>query len=263
MKVGFIGCGNMGGALALAVAKSISPENVMIFDKDTAKAQAFAEKNGVERSDAGSIFSLCDYVFLGVKPQMLLALSDEIKGYLENSEVTLISMAAGVKVSRIEELFGDRPVIRIMPNLPVSVGEGMILYTANEKAEGGILNGFVDFMNNAGKLIRLDEGLFDAGTSVSGCGPAFVCMVLDAMAKGGERCGLDYDTALALSFRTLIGTSRLLESTKGDPCALRDAVCSPGGSTIEGVRSLMADGIEDSFIRAVCASYKRNIELGK
>ncbi len=265
MRIGFIGCGNMGSALARSVMKSVSPFNIVINDTNKEKVNAFCLETGAMTGDLREVASDCRYIFLAVKPQMLSELAIELRPMLEERKdgFVIVSMAAGVTTSRLTELFGDYPTVRIMPNLPVSVGEGMILYTATESVADDELDGFLSLMKNAGALMRLDESLIDAGTSVSGCGPAFVCQVIEALAQGGVKCGLSYDDSLVLSEQTLLGTAKMLLQTKGDPSALCKAVCSPGGSTIEGVKSLEKDCIGDVFSRAVCASYKRNIELGK
>ncbi len=265
MRIGFIGCGNMGSALARSVMKSVSAFHMVINEKDKEKSEAFCLETGAMLGTLEEIASDCAYIFLAVKPQMLPELASELKPLLEERRdgFVLVSMAAGITTSRLGELFGGHPTIRIMPNLPVSVGEGMILYTATEGVGEKELDGFLKIMGNAGSLMHLDESLIDAGTSVSGCGPAFVCQVIEALARGGERCGLSYEDALVMAEQTLVGTAKMLLETKGDPMTLCKNVCSPGGSTIEGVKSLENDGVGDIFSRAVEASYKRNIELGK
>lgn len=265
MKVGFIGCGNMGSALARSVMKSLPAWNLMISEKDEGKLTAFCSETGAMAGDISDIASECKYIFLAVKPQMLPQLSNELSNMLKERKdgFVIVSMAAGITTASLKGMLGNYPIIRIMPNLPVSVGEGMILYTPTVDVTEAELDTFLDIMKDAGRLMRLDESLIDAGTSVSGCGPAFVCMVIDALSKGGMNCGLSREASLLLAEQTLIGTAKLLMESKGDPAALRDAVCSPGGSTIEGVRSLDKDGVTEMFCRAVDASYKRNIELGK
>ncbi len=265
MRIGFIGCGNMGSALARSVMKSVSAFHIVINDVNKDKVDAFCSESGAMTGDLSEIAFDCKYIFLAVKPQMLAELAIKLKPMLAERKdgFVLVSMAAGVTTSRLGELFGNYPTVRIMPNLPVSVGEGVVLYTATEGVSESDLNGFLDIMKNAGTLMRLDEKLIDAGTSVSGCGPAFVCQVIEALARGGEKCGLSYEDALVMAEHTLIGTARLLAETKGDPTALCRAVCSPGGSTIEGVKTLENGGIDRLFGNAVEASYKRNIELGK
>ena len=255
----------MGSALARSVMKSVSAFHVVINDVNKDKADAFCFETGALTGDISEIASDCKYIFLAVKPQMLPELSATLKPLLKErgDGFVLVSMAAGITTARLSELFGSYPTVRIMPNLPVSCGEGMILYTVTDDVTDEDLDGFLSLMKNAGTLMRLDERLIDAGTSVSGCGPAFVCQVIEALAQGGVKCGLSYEDALVLAEQTLLGTAKMLLETKGDPSALCKAVCSPGGSTIEGVKRLEKDKIDKVIARAVGASYKRNVELGK
>lgn len=264
MKIGFIGCGNMGQALAKGVIRALGATNVIVTDNDTNKVSAFcAETEAVSKSKE-EIVKDCKYIFLAVKPQVLPTLAEEIRAMLEKrcDRPILVSMAAGIRIQRINELFGDFPVIRIMPNLPVSVGEGMILVTHKDVSEDNVRE-FDLIMNKCGNMTVLDEELFDSGTSVSGCGPAFVCLFASAMAEAGVSCGLDEAKSLELVLQTVIGTAKLLKDKKLDPKELKTAVCSPGGSTIEGVKVIENSTFEDIVLNAVNASYKRNKELGQ
>lgn len=260
---GFIGTGNMGGALATAVSKST--KNVLLADHFSQKAHQLAEKLGVMSSDNETIAKDCRYIFLGVKPQMMADMLSSIKDNLsENKDVVLVTMAAGLKIETIREMAGaDFKVIRIMPNTPVGVGEGEVLYSPSENISENELGFFLDNVKLAGNLTKIDESLMDAGCSVSGCGPAFVYMFIKGLAKGGQECGIDEKTALTLAAQTVIGSAKLLMESKIDPDTLIKNVCSPGGSTIEGVKSLEADGLESVVEKAVRAAYKKNIELGK
>ena len=265
MKIGFIGCGNMGGALAHAAMLSVNPWHISVTDKDEGKAMSFAEESGAIYEELDELASTCKYIFLGVKPQVLPDLAQTLAPILKErtTEFTVVSMLAGVRTEKLKGLLGDCPVIRIMPNLAVSAGEGMILYTSTPDVSKEALSGFLTFMSKAGKFLRLDEDLFDAGTSVSGCGPAFVCQFLEGLTEGGVRCGLSYEDSLLLAEQTLLGTAKLLLETGREPSGLRVAVCSPGGSTIEGVKTLENKGITETLCDTVNASYKRNMELGK
>ena len=188
MKYGFIGCGNMGSALIRAVAKQT--KDIMIADYDNEKAISLANELGLVSSDNQTIAKECDRIFLGVKPQVMAEMLTDIKEILNDKKPTLISMAAGLTTKKIKELAGDMPVIRIMPNTPVSVGDGVILYCASG-VENETVTDFVNDMKYSGKLYSIDESLMDAGCSVSGCGPAFMYTFASAVAKGGEECGLD------------------------------------------------------------------------
>ena len=261
MKIGFIGAGNMGGALARAAA--LGENEVYIYDKDGEKATRVATSIGATAStDARELASVCDCIMLGVKPNILPSVVEEIGGALGGG--VLVSMAAGVSIEKIQELLknSEYPIIRIMPNTPVAVGMGTVLCCANVVGSGR-LEEFKEAFREAGELFDVEEGLIDAGTAVSGCGPAFVYMFIDAMAKGGEACGLTREAALAYACQTVAGAAKMLASDGRSPDELRDAVCSPGGSTIEGVKSLQNDGFYKVVADAVGASYRRTVELGK
>ena len=150
-----------------------------------------------------------------------------------------------------------------MPNTPVSVGEGMILYDICPVVTGEIENLFLDVLSCAGRLDKLPEELIDAGCALSGCGPAFVFMFIDALAKGAENCGLDRERAISYAVQTLIGSAKLLDSSDKTPTELRDAVCSPGGSTIEGVRTLIERDFDSIIQSAIKASFEKTKLLGK
>lgn len=261
---GFIGTGNMGGALAKAVAKST--KDILLANKEEEIGIAFAEKLGCDFSSNEEIAKNCKYIFLGVKPQIMAEMLAGIKDTLRNrtDDFVLISMAAGLSIDTINEMAdGNYKVIRIMPNTPVEVGMGEILYCRNKFVSDDELEIFLKNMQGAGMLTPIDESLMNAGCSVSGCGPAFVYMFIKGMAQGGIECGIDKDTAIKLAAQTVLGSAKLLLESGIDPDTLKKNVCSPGGSTIEGVKSLEKDNLETIVKNAIKASYKRNVELGK
>ena len=264
--IGFIGCGNMGGALAKAALKSVGAENIFVYDIDIKKSKAFADETDVNVADAEYIVLNCDYIFLGVKPQMLKSLFEKISPVLEErtTDFTLVSMAAGVSISLLQQMAQvDCPIIRIMPNMPASVGEGMILYTVNDFVSKEDIDGFLDSMKFAGLLDRIDEDKIDAASCVSGCGPAFVFMFCEALADGAVECGLPRDKALLYAAQTLTGAAQMLIKTGEHPGKLKDAVCSPAGSTIEGVKALENGAFRATTMDAVRKAYIRTLELGK
>lgn len=261
MKVGFIGCGNMGGALARAAAKS--GERLYLADFSGEKSEALAAELGALVSDNKTIAAECDYIFLGVKPQVMAEMLSEIRSVLENrNDVVLVSMAAGITIEKLQSLTGNKPVIRIMPNTPAAVGKGMILYTYSGVPQNAVKE-FLRFMQAAGRFDELPEKLIDAGSAVSGCGPAFVCQFVEALADGGVACGLPRDKALLYAAQTLYGTAALMLESGKHPAELKDAVCSPGGSTIQGVRRLEEGALRADVIDAVIAAYNKTKELGK
>ena len=264
-KIGFIGVGNMGSALVCAACKNENIE-ILIADKLSGKAESLSEQtSGRARvSDSKTIAETCDLIFLGVKPSFVADALGEIYSSIEarESKPTLVSMAAGVRIEKIASLTSKLcPVIRIMPNTPVSVGEGMILYDICPAVTEDIENTFLDVMKYAGKLDKLSENLIDAASALSGCGPAFAFMFIEALSDGAVACGLPRDKALFYAEQTLLGSAKLaLESAK-HPGELKDAVCSPGGSTIEGVRVLEESAFRGASANAVIASYEKTKTL--
>ena len=265
-EFGFIGVGNMGGALAAAVCKKVGAENVWVSDYSAEKAEAFAAAHSCHAVTNVDIVSHAKFIFLGVKPQVLPSVAGSLRSVLAERETSfvLVTMAAGISIASLEEMLGMKaPVIRIMPNTPVAVGEGMILYTANEEVSDEALDEFVSSLSLAGKTDRIEEKLIDAASVISGCGPAFMYMFLEAMASAGEKLGLDGKQARAYAEQTMIGAATLAASSDETLETLRVRVCSPGGSTIEGVKKFRALGLDGMTLEALNASYQRTLELGK
>lgn len=263
-EAGFIGTGNMGGALAMAACKSNT--SVLLTDRDAAKAQTLAAKCGGRTGSTAEVAQQCRYIFLGVKPQVLGTVLQELKPLLEarDSRFVLVSMAAGVAIERIEALLGAAyPIIRIMPNTPAAIGEGMILYTTNEAVSTEEAEAFTQLMAAAGRFDRLPESLIDAGSALSGCGPAFVYLFIEALADGAVECGLPRERALQYAAQTVTGAAQMVLTDGRHPGALKDAVCSPGGSTIAGVHSLEEGAFRGVVMDAVQAAFARTKELGK
>ena len=244
--IGFLGCGNMGGAIARAVCKAADPQNVYLANRTAAKAEALAAELGCNTTTNAEVAGRSDLIFLAVKPQMMEALLAPLRFTLNErpSRFILCSMAAGLSIARIQEMAGeDYPVIRIMPNTPASVGAGMIQYcsanvTAEEEQE------FLKLMAPAGRLDAVPEALIDAASSVSGCGPA--------RAKAQEYAA-----------QMVLGSAKLVLESGKHPGELKDAVCSPGGSTIQGVRVLEEHGFRGAVTDAVIAAYDKTKEMGK
>ncbi len=256
----------MGSALASAVASKVGGNKVLVCDKDTARSQAVAEKLGANAGDIATVAAECKYIFLGVKPQMMAGMLSEISDVLKKRQdkFVLVTMAAGLALDTIAEMAGvSAPVIRIMPNTPASVGKGMILYCSNTSVSDADEAEFVDAMSGAGSIDKLPETLIDAGSAVSGCGPAFVYLFIGAMADGGVKCGLPRDKALKYAAETVIGAAEMVLKTGKHTEELKDAVCSPAGSTIEGVSTLENFAFRASVETAVVNSFERTKELGK
>ena len=265
IKIGFIGCGNMGGALAKAVSKSEKAE-IFLADTNSEKAEALAKEISAKVCKTKDIAENCKYIFLGVKPQMMAELLDSISQLLKerNDRFILVTMAAGIKIEKFNTMLGAKmPIIRIMPNTPVAVGEGMILYSLCKAITESEEQEFCEALKFAGKLDKLQEDLIDAGCAISGCGPAFVYMFAESMAKAGIECGLPQEKAIKYAAQTLLGAAKLMLTSNKTPETLRQEVCSPKGSTIEGVIKLQNSEFDNSVNTAVKASYKRTKELGQ
>ncbi len=262
-RVAFIGCGNMGSALALAASKS--GYSLMLCDKSADKVESLLKSTNSVSATIEQCAKDADYIFIAVKPQVIASTLSDIAPILKERETpfVLVSMAAGVDIESIRRYSGaDYPVIRIMPNTPASIGQGMILYCNEGVAEDDVAV-FCDIMKNAGKLDALPEKLIDAGSALSGCGPAFVYQFIEALADGAVDCGLTRDRALVYAEQTVAGAALLALESGEHPGVLKDAVCSPGGSTIEGVRALELGGLRSAVMEAVIAAYNRTKQLGK
>lgn len=266
MEIGFIGCGNMGGALARAASKAVKDDSILLCDSMAEKAEALAGEIHASTASIAETAEKCDFIFLGVKPQMLETLFSELAPMLRARKKlpVLVSMAAGISISAVERMAGcDIGVIRIMPNTPVSVGEGMILYDVNSNISNADVENFLKILSGSGRLDRLSESKIDAASAVSGCGPAYVYMFAEALADGGVLCGLPRDKANFYAAQTLLGAAKLLIESGKHPGELKDAVCSPGGTTIEGVKALEDVAFRSSVMNAVVSAYEKTLKLKK
>ena len=260
MITGFIGTGNMGGALARAL-KGKSELYLSDFMPD--KAQALARELGGIACDNRTAACKAEYLFLGVKPylgkEVLGGIAEELKQ--RGSGIVLVSMLAGMSIASLEQMLPVRlPIIRIMPNIPAASGNGIIMYAANDLVGEERLSAFVQAMSGSGELMPMAEKLIDAGSAVSGCGPAFVALFIEALADGGVACGLSRADALRLAEATVAGTARHMAARSMAPAAMKDAVCSPGGTTIQGVRALEEMGFRAAAMNAVIKAYEKTVK---
>ncbi|WP_295738180.1 pyrroline-5-carboxylate reductase [uncultured Oscillibacter sp.] len=260
MTFGFIGTGSMGGALARAARRRLEGGQILLANRTEAKAAALAKELGASLSNNRTIAGNADYVFLGVKPQMMGDLLAEIGPELRirKDRFVLVSMAAGRSVADIQAMAGgDYPVLRIMPNTPCSIGEGMVLYTPGPGVTEAEVQVFLESMAGAGRFSPIPEKQMDAGSAVAGCGPAFVDLFVEALADGGVACGLPRAQALEFAAQMVLGSARLLLESGKHPGELKDAVCSPGGTTIQGVRKLEEAGFRGAVMNAVIAACEK------
>lgn len=252
-EAGFIGAGNMGGALALAAMKKVGGDKVSVACSSEASTAAHAEE----------ITADSRYVFLGVKPQMLRSVVQSLEKPLHEADTVFVSMIAGVSLDTLRQLLGaDKKIIRIMPNTPCAVGQGLILYAANGRVSEDELCAFRELMAPAGALDELNEHLIDAASAVSGCGPAYAYLFIEALADGGVKNGLPRAKAQRYAAQMLLGSAEMVLRTGRHPGQLKDEVCSPGGSTIAGVAALERSGFRSACIEAVDAAVEKTKQLG-
>lgn len=261
MKYGFIGCGNMGGAIAKALAKVTT--DFMVTGR-SGRSKELANDLGVPYGTAEDVAQNCDRIFLAVKPHMMKEVLAPLQPILAEQKPLLITMAAGLTISQIEEFAGTSlPIIRIMPNTPAAIGKGVIQYCRNGLVAQDSLDEFCHDLQYAGILDSLEERLIDAASALSGSGPAYVYMFIEALADGAVACGIPRAKAMEYAAATVIGAGEMVLETCMHPGELKDAVCSPGGSTIAGVRALENHGFRGAVMDCVIATYNRNKELGK
>jgi len=261
MKYGFIGCGNMGGAVAKAVSKSTT--DIALSDR-SGKGKALAAQLGAVYSDNATIAATCDRVFLAVKPYFMKDVLEKIRPELAENKPLLITMAGGVEIQQIEDYVGFRlPVIRIMPNTPTAIGKGVTQYCCNDLVDKADLADWLEDMRFCGLMDDLEERLIDAASAISGSGPAYMYVFLEALAAGAVTCGIPRAKAYEYAAMTMVGAAEMYLQTKQHPGILKDAVCSPMGSTICGLRALEEHSFRAAAMDCVIATYERNKEMGK
>jgi pyrroline-5-carboxylate reductase len=268
VKFGLIGGGVMGEALLsrLINLSIYEPSSIIVSEPQPARQNFLAQEYGVAvTSDNSQVFTTSqEVVFLAVKPQVFSAIAQEIFPYIDHSHSPLVvSILAGVSLSQLEAGFPGLPVIRAMPNTPATVGAGVTAICAGGYTKGNHLDKARQLFAAVGEVVEVPESLMDAVTGLSGSGPAYVAIMVEALADGGVAAGLPRVIAQKLALQTVLGTAQLLQSTKMHPAELKDRVTSPGGTTIAGVAELEKAGFRSALIQAVKAATKRSQELGK
>lgn len=262
MKYGFIGCGNMGGSIARALSQST--KDIVLSDFYAEKAAALAGELGCASADNETVVNTCDCVFLAVKPQVMAQVLAPLKTIFQAKKPLVVSMAAGISISRIAEMVGnDLPIIRIMPNTPVAVSAGMILYCHNNLVSNELLKDFLAETTPCGQWDMLEESLIDAAGVVSGSGPAYMYLFIHALAEGAAAYGVPVEKAISYAAATMIGAAKMVQHSPLSPVELANNVCSPGGSTLAGLQKLNEGNFHQMVMDCVQAAYKRNQELGK
>ncbi len=252
MKVGFAGAGNMAAAMARGWAAGPGGPDAMLFcDLDAERASALAEEVGGEiREDLPTLARDSEAVVLAVKPGAL----DDVAGQLGGGAAAVISMLAATPIAALEQAFPGVPALRVMPNQPVEVRRGVLCYVASQTMPEELLATLLRLLEPLGRLVPMAEDLIDPAMAIMSSSPAYIALVAEALARGGEREGLDRELAGELVADALAGTAELLR--KRDPASIRAAVASPGGATEAGLAHLEGT-VEDAFLKAVSASLER------
>lgn len=266
LRIGFLGAGKMATALAQGwIRAGICPASqVLASDVYPAAREAFTRETGAATAESNArVAQASDVLILAVKPQQIPALLEEIKGELAKKPL-VISIAAGIPLKRLADLLGPgHRLVRVMPNTPCLVGSSASAFClggAASEADGALVQ---QLLAAVGLAVRLPEGLLDAVTGLSGSGPAYACLMIEGLADGGVRAGLPRDVALKLAAQTLLGTAQMVLESGQHPGVLKDAVASPGGTTIAGLHELERAGLRGALMNAVVAATQRSRELGQ
>ncbi|HEX3998050.1 MAG TPA: pyrroline-5-carboxylate reductase [Pirellulales bacterium] len=263
-SLGFIGAGQMARALAkgFASANLVEPDRISAYDPLPAALQDFCGlvNGAISGGSNAEVVERSSVVVLAVKPQMIPAVAAELHGRL--AEKLLISIAAGVRLKSLAELFGTTRVIRVMPNMPALVGSSASGYSLASGATADDARLVERLFSAVGRVVVVDEKLLDAVTGLSGSGPAFVFVMIEALADGGVRMGLPRAVALTLAAQTCKGAAEMVLATGDHPATLKDRVASPGGTTIAGLQALETGAVRAALMAAVEAATRRATELG-
>jgi pyrroline-5-carboxylate reductase len=266
LAIGFLGAGQMASALAVGWAKAglLDVARGVASDPYPAARVKFAEVTGVPTRDANrDVAAACDVLVLAVKPQVMPAVLAELRPAITPRHL-VVSIAAGVTLRTLAEGLGEKTrLVRVMPNTPCLVGASASAYSPGPTATADDAGLVGELFGAVGKAFRVAEPLLDAVTGLSGSGPAFAYTFIEALADGGVKCGLPRDVAQALAAQTVLGAARMVLETGQHPGALKDAVASPGGTTIAGLHALERAGLRAAAMDAVEAATRRAQELGK
>jgi pyrroline-5-carboxylate reductase len=265
-KIGVIGAGKIGSAIVRGVLQAglVKKENVMTSDVSDELRQAIVKDVGIKATaDNGALCDFADIVILAVKPQVVDPVAREIAKKLGKTKL-LVSVAAGVPIVRIQtQLEPGARVVRVMPNIPCVVGAGAAGFAGGSHATPADLEKVGAILNSFGVGMAVEEKYLDAVTGLSGSGPAYVFLFMEALADGGVQVGLARDVALKLAMQTVYGAARMALESQKHLGELKDEVTSPGGTTIAGIYAMEQKGFRGTVIDAVVSATRRSVELGK
>jgi len=259
--IGFIGGGNMAEALIKGMTAE-GMKDIVVSEPKQDRGQELEKKYGVRAVQSNrEAAAACSIIILAVKPQNMESVLDEIADVIDDTK-TVVSIAAGITISFLHSKLKSGKIIRVMPNTPALIQEGMSVYSLCECFAGNEVNIVRSILMSIGRVIALPERLMDAVTAVSGSGPAFIALFVEAMIEAGEKLGLSRTDATELAIQTALGTARLLD-TGMSPENLRQMVTSPGGTTAAGLKVFEEKGLKPLVFEALLAAKNRAEELGK
>lgn len=265
MSIGFIGCGNMAGAIIKGIIKAgaVNANEIYAYDKDSAKTAALSEETGINICEnANEIVSACDYTVLAVKPNVLAGVLDGINLKTQEKETVLVSIAAGKSIDFIRNsLSHNNKIIRVMPNINAMAGSACSAYCANEYVSDSNKAFIEKIFGAVGQISEISENYFPLFGVVAGCSPAFSYMFIDEIARAAVKNGMPKNMALSFAAQTVLGSAKLILESEEQPYQLVDKVCSPGGTTIEGVLALQENGFANAVHKAVQAAFEKDKKL--
>lgn len=265
MNIGFIGCGNMASAIikGLSEARIIKGESIYAYNPSEAKIDNLAAKYNINKcKNAKEVTELADFVILAVKPNKIASVLNEINTALEKSNAVLISIAAGKSISFIRDnLSHDNKIVRVMPNINAKVKASCSAYCCNKAVTAGEKKKIEKIFGAVGTITEIDESMFPLFGVIAGCSPAFSYMYIDALARAGVQNGMKKEDALKFAAQSVLGSAKMILESSSHPYELIDRVCSPGGTTIEGIISLQKNGFESAIHNAVNAAVEKDKKL--
>ncbi|MEL7330460.1 MAG: pyrroline-5-carboxylate reductase [Cyanobacteria bacterium J06559_1] len=274
VRLGMIGGGVMGEALLSRLLSQglYSPEDVLLSDPSPERRQVMSEQYGIQTTENNSaVVTSSRVILLAIKPQIFKLVAKDFSavagsvdsGKSDDASSLVLSILAGVPLAQLEAAMPGWPVVRAMPNTPATVGAGMTaiaLGTYTSASHGELAH---EIFSAVGEVVQVPEGMMDAVTGLSGSGPGYVSIVIEALADGGVAAGLPRGVAKQLAVQTVLGTAELVKTTGMHPAELKDRVTSPGGTTIAGIACLEELGLRSALIEAVRTASSRSRELGK
>lgn len=266
MKFGFIGAGNMGGAIIKGFIKSkrVAPPDINVSRNNKEALAEMEQTIGIKGCTTEEVVNDSNIVFLAVKPHMFPQITKEIAPLLKDSNKLVVSMAAGITTNSLEQMLGfDCPIVRIMPNINAEILMSTTAICKNEYAIPEDIEIIKDMFSDIGLAVEVSENQFPIFTAIAGCSPAYVYLFIDSLAKGAQKMGMNKKLALDIATSAVLGSAKMFELSNSHPWELIDKVCSPGGTTIEGVCTLEEYKFESALVKAVENSVLKDYALNK